>query len=243
MSETLFDLASETLPEWAKRIAVFDTETTGLVLTEARIVTACIAVLDENGQFVAPARNWVADPGIAIPEVAARVHGYDTKRAQTEGRPAVEVVSEIVEHLRGLFAEGIPVVAYNAPYDFTILFHEAVRHNLEPIADPFLVVDPLVLDKKLDWRKGKRKLENTAEYYQVPLTDAHTAEADAVAAGRVAQAIARKYSSKLQLDAKGLHDQQVAWSLEQEKSFAEFMRREVNPDFVENPGWPLKPVA
>jgi DNA polymerase-3 subunit epsilon len=243
VSETLFDLSSESLPEWAKRIAVFDTETTGLDLAEARIVTACVAVLDENGELIAPARNWVADPGIEIPEVAARVHGYDTERARREGRPAAEVVGEIVEHLRELFAEGIAVVAYNAPYDFTILYHEAVRHQLQPIQEPFLVIDPLVLDKKLDWRKGKRKLENTAEYYQVPLTDAHTAEADAIAAGRVAQAIARKYSSKLQVDRDTLHKQQVAWSIEQDKSFAEFMRREVNPNFVETPGWPLKPVS
>ena len=30
-----------TMPEWAKQIAVFDLETTGLDLTDARIVTAC----------------------------------------------------------------------------------------------------------------------------------------------------------------------------------------------------------
>jgi DNA polymerase-3 subunit epsilon len=242
VSETLFEMPSVELPSWAKRIAVFDTETTGLDLREARIVTACVAVLGENGELVAPARNWIADPGIEIPEVAARVHGFDTARARAEGRPAREVVGEIVEHLRALFAEGIAVVAYNAPYDFTILYHEAVRHGFEPIAEPFLVIDPLVLDKKLDWRKGKRKLENTAEYYRVALTDAHTAEADAIAAGRVAQAIAAKFSKQLDVDHATLHKNQVDWSAEQERSFAEFMRREVNPNFVATPGWPLKPV-
>ena len=37
-----FDFEPEAFPDWAKRIVVFDTETTGLDLREARIVTACV---------------------------------------------------------------------------------------------------------------------------------------------------------------------------------------------------------
>ena len=155
------------------------------------------------------------------------------------GRPAAEVVGEIVERLRGYFAQGLPVVAYNAPYDFTILHFEALRHGITPLENPGPIVDPLVIDKFLDrYRGGKRRLELTAEFYNVALTDAHNATADAVAAGRVAQAIFAKYP--MPSDVNDLHEAQILWSKEQDLSFAEFMLKK-DPTFKTNIGWPLKP--
>ena len=236
MNDTLFD---PELPEWGKNIAVFDLETTGLDLREARIVTACAVELDASGNIVGRDLEWLADPGIEIPEIAASVHGVTTEIARAKGRPAGDVVAEIVATLRGYFERGIPVVAYNAPYDFTILFHEAVRHGLEPIENPRPVIDPLVLDKHFDrYRSGKRRLENAAIQYGVSLTDAHNATADAVAAGRVAQAIFAKYP--MPQDVNELHDAQVLWSKEQDISFAEFMVKK-DPTFTPTFGWPLKP--
>jgi DNA polymerase-3 subunit epsilon len=49
-----------------------------------------------------------------------------TDIAKANGRPAKEVVAELLETLRGFFAKGLPVVAFNAPYDFTILHYEAL---------------------------------------------------------------------------------------------------------------------
>lgn len=236
MNDTLFD---PELPDWGKSIAVFDLETTGLVLHEARIVTACAVELDAQGNIVGRDLEWLADPGIEIPEVAANVHGVTTEIARANGRPAAEVVSEIVTTLRGYFERGIPVVAYNAPYDFTILFHEAVRHGIEPIENPSPVIDPLVLDKHFDkYRSGKRRLENAASHYGVALTDAHNATADAVAAGRVAQAIFAKFP--MPNDVSELHNAQILWSKDQDISFAEFMVSK-DPTFRANIGWPLKP--
>jgi DNA polymerase-3 subunit epsilon len=236
VNDTLFD---PELPSWGKSIAVFDLETTGLDLAEARIVTACAVELDGAGNIVGRDLEWLADPGIEIPEVAASVHGVTTEIARANGRPASEVVAEIVATLKSYFDRGIPVVAYNAPYDFTILFHEAVRHGIEPIEAPRPVIDPLVLDKHFDrYRSGKRRLENAAVQYGVALTDAHNATADAVAAGRVAQAIFAKYP--MPNDVNELHDAQVLWSKEQDISFAEFMVKK-DPTFRPNFGWPLKP--
>jgi len=236
--EFVFD-EPELLP-WAKRIVVFDTETTGLDLKTARIVTACVAELDADGQLASPALEWLADPEVEIPASASDVHGITTDMARSQGRPAKEVVSEILEALRGYLAQGIPVVAYNAPYDFTILHWEALRHGLTPL-DPRPILDPLVLDRAVDqFRKGKRRLENAAQFYGVELSDAHNATADAVASGRVLQALVRKFGSKLSGDVNAVHDAQVDWSAAQEASFAKWMRDNVNADFVENIGWPLK---
>jgi len=227
-------------PDWSRRLAVFDLETTGLDLRDARIVTACALEIDQDGQVVGENFEWLADPGIEIPEAASNVHGVTTEIARANGRLAKEVVSELLETLNGFFARGIPVVAYNAPYDFTILHYEALRHGLEPISDPKPVIDPLVLDKFVDtYRSGKRTLEAAAKTYGVSLDDAHNATADAVAAGRVAQAIASKYAGKLPDDLTVLHNSQIEWSANQDASYEKFRRGSV-PDFTVQRGWPVK---
>jgi DNA polymerase-3 subunit epsilon len=227
-------------PDWSRKLAVFDLETTGLDLREARIVTACAVEIDENGQVFGNNFEWLADPVIDIPEAASNVHGVTTEIARANGRPASEVVSELLETLNGFFARGIPVVAYNAPYDFTILHFEALRHGLEPIADAKPVIDPLVIDKFVDtYRSGKRTLEAAAKTYGVSLDDAHNATADAVAAGRVAQAIAKKYAGKLPEDVLLLHESQIEWSAAQDASYEKFRRVSV-PEFTVQRGWPVK---
>jgi DNA polymerase-3 subunit epsilon len=196
--------------------------------------------IDKDGNITGKDLEWLADPGIEIPEAASNVHGVTTEVARTSGRPASEVVAEIISALKAFFEQGVPVVAYNAPYDFTILYHEALRHGLEPISEPMPVVDPLVLDKFVDtYRSGKRTLEVAAKTYGVSLDVAHNATADAVAAGRVAQAIARKYAAKLPDDVVALHNSQIQWSLDQDASYEKF-RRGSAPDFTVQRGWPLK---
>jgi DNA polymerase-3 subunit epsilon len=233
-----FDLGDQ-LP-WAKSLAVFDLETTGLDLVEARIVTACAVAIDEQGQVTGANIEWLADPGIEIPEAASNVHGVTTEIARARGRNSKEVVSEILETLRGFFRAGIPVVAYNAPYDFTILHYEALRNGLEPLSDPKPIIDPLVLDKFVDqYRSGKRTLQVAASVYGVELSDAHNATADAIAAGKVAQAIAQKHSAKLPADVFDLHDAQKVWSVQQDDSY-EIFRRKSSPDFTVVRGWPVK---
>lgn len=240
MNEQLSFDFSPALPQWARQIAVFDLETTGLDLAEARIVTACAVELDENGAITGQNTEWLANPGIEIPSAASDVHGVTTQIAQRDGRPAAEVVNEILDTLRGFFARGLPVVAYNAPYDFTILHNEALRHGLEPL-EIGSVIDPLVIDKFKDkYRKGKRRLENAADFYHVPLDDAHNATADAVAAGRVAQAIAKRWADELPATLPALHAAQVQWSDFLDSDFENYMRRSVNPDFTATRGWPLK---
>jgi DNA polymerase III subunit epsilon len=234
------DLGFDSNPKWIQRLAVFDLETTGLVLTEARIVTACVLEIDESGNPTGQPREWIANPGIEIPEAASNVHGITTEKARDMGSDPNVVVSEILETLRKFLAEDVPIVAFNAPYDFTILKFEALRLGLEPLADPKPIIDPLILDRHFDkYRPGKRTLEVTATTYGVELTDAHNATADAIAAGRLAQALGRKFASGMTGDPIELHEQQATWSQEQDSSYEEF-RRKTTPDFRVTKGWPLK---
>ncbi|CAN5177386.1 hypothetical protein BH11ACT5_BH11ACT5_00730 [soil metagenome] len=223
------------------RLAVFDLETTGIDVETARIVSACVAVLDPDGSVV-DRWDWLADPGIEIPEGASAVHGITTERARALGRPAVDVVGEITQTLRVLVGVGIPLVVYNAPYDLTLLDRECRRHGRTPLAPPALVIDPLVLDKAVDrYRKGKRTLEVTAELYGVTLDDAHDAGSDAIAAGRVAQSLARAYPDELDISPADLHGRQEVWFAEQAASFADYIRNVKGDDtFVSNESWPLR---
>jgi DNA polymerase-3 subunit epsilon len=240
--DDLFEIETP-LPEWAKRpIAVFDLETTGLDHEEARIVTACAALLNPDGSLNGGDVSWLANPGIDIPAIATEVHGITNDFAREHGQDLDEVVRSIAATLASYFENGIPVVAYNAPYDFTILRAHALRAGIAWPENPGPILDPLVLDKKLvQFRKGKRKLEIVAGYYNVKLEDAHNATADAVAAGHIAQAMAAKFPNELNVSLEELHRLQAIWSREQDESFAKFMQG-INPDFKAVPGWPEKPL-
>ena len=228
------------LPQWANELVVFDTETTGLNVETTRIVTSNVSLIDASG-VVVESRDWLIDPGIEIPEQATAVHGVTTQFARDNGAMASDAIFELVETLRAYLNNGIAVVAYNAAYDFSILDREARRYDIAPLDTPRPVVDPLIIDKQVDrYRKGKRTLEATAAHYGIGLTDAHTAAADAVAAGRVAQALAAKFADKLSMSATELHDAQVAWAAEQAASFAEYLARQGKTPYAGDGVWPVR---
>lgn len=223
---------------WSDSLAVFDLETTGIDVETSRIVSATVAVLDEAGAVVERV-DWLLNPGIEIPAGATNVHGITTEHAAENGRGAAEGVAEIVSALRAHLARGLPVVAYNAPYDLTLLNRESLRYGIAPLLSPSPVIDPLVIDKAVDrYRKGKRTLAVTSAFYGVVLDDAHDSGSDAIAAGRVAQAIARAHASALPATVEELHSLQVDWCKQQAESFQEYMRRGRDPQFVAAGGWP-----
>jgi len=228
------------MTHWSDTLAVFDTETTGLDTRSARIVTAFVGLIDAWGA-VSESAQWLADPGVVIPDQAAAVHGITTEMAQREGRPALEVVTELGEVIQGYLGRGIPIVAYNASYDFSILHHEMLRYGLDPISDPRPIVDPLVIDRAVDpYRRGKRTLEMATAHYLVKFEDSHTADADAIASGRVAQAIIKTHAKELSGDAQWLHEQQISWSTAWAENYQQYRRRNGDPGFSANGEWPVR---
>jgi DNA polymerase-3 subunit epsilon len=228
------------MAHWSDTLAVFDTETTGLDTRHARIVTSFVGLIDHNGTPM-ETHQWLADPGIPIPEQASAVHGVTTEMAQANGRPAEDVVGEIRSVLTDYLERGIPIVAYNATYDFSVLHHEALRYGIPPLVDPRPIIDPLVIDRWVDrYRKGKRTLAMAAAHYMVPLDDSHTADADAIAAGRVAQAILAAHADVLSGDAQWLHDQQIDWSKAWAENYQAFRRQQGDTSFSANGEWPVR---
>lgn len=224
---------------WWDQLAVFDTETTGLDTTTERIVTAFIGVIGPDGQLL-ESHSWLADPGIVIPARATAVHGISTERAQKEGREAQEVVSEIVETLRDILNRSVPVVAFNASYDLSLLHHEARRHGVVPLEAPQPIVDPLVLDRALDpYRRGKRTLDAVSAHYGVINPLAHNAEGDAVTSGRVAQAMAKRFTEVFAEGADTLHRRQIDWSAQWAENFRNFLERNGKASTGVSGEWPV----
>lgn len=177
----------------------FDLETTAPQPEAARIVSAALALCGDGRPT--NARTWLADPGIDIPEEATAVHGISTERAREEGQPVGEVVEALDRAVADAVTFGLPIIVFNARYDFTVLDRECRRHLGRPLLDgdtsKLLVVDPSVIDKWL-WRyrrsypdgdesqPSSRTLEGMCVVYRVVLEGAHDASYDAVAAARLA---------------------------------------------------------
>lgn len=221
------------------RMAGFDIESTGLDPETARIVTAC--VVQVGGGHPTQTANWLTDiDGEDISAGAAAVHGISTEKAHTEGVPLKEAVAEILAGLTQVILAGVPIVAMNARYDLTLLDHEAQRFGLDPLpAGP--VIDPYVIDKEVDtYRSGKRTLAHLCQHYDVRLDAAHTADADAVAACRIAWRQATRYPQLSAMTLDELHTAQIEWAAEQAASLQEHFRKKDPAADVEG-AWPLIP--
>lgn len=209
----------------------FDLETTSPKPTECRIVTAC--VVDERGP-----QNWILNPEIEIPAGAAAVHGITTERAQAEGMDYAEGLAQISHAIHSRWAEGRNVAIYNAPFDLTVLEHECRRVFGQGFPIVGMVLDPFVIDRAIDkFRKGKRTLGVTCEHYGLKLENAHEAEADAVAAARLAWKLSKS-------SAFDNVDDIMAWQTEahrgKQADFANYLRKNGKDASDVDGNWPVR---
>lgn len=150
---------------------VVDTETTGTNPFEDRIVTAAVVHFKPGDR--PRILRWVIDPGVPIPEEAAEVHGWTAERIAAyrdhRGRPAMSpgaALFEIAGQVALAMSQGVPVIAFNAAFDLTIIEAECARHDTPERPSPTLsarlgakgirgVIDPMVLEKQFDpYRKA-----------------------------------------------------------------------------------------
>ncbi|MET7907497.1 3'-5' exonuclease [Streptomyces avermitilis] len=234
---------------WHEQLLIgFDLETTGTDPREARIVTG--AVIEVKGQEPVGRREWLADPGVQIPADAVAVHGITNERAAAEGSPADQVAESLARTLVGYWQAGVPVVVYNATFDLTLLAAELRRYGLPSLRerldglDPAPVIDPYTIDRWVDrYRRGKRNLEAVCTEYGVPLDAAHDATADALAAARLAAAIAQRHPKIAALGPAELHRRQIEWYAAWAADFQSFLRRKGDTTAVVDGTWPLRELA
>lgn len=135
-------------------------------------------------------------------------------------------------------------------FDLTLLSAELRRHGLPSLSErlgglaPAPVIDPYTIDRSVDrYRRGKRNLEAVCAEYGVSLDAAHNASADALAAARLARAIAERHPKVAALGPAELHRRQIDWYVEWAADFQAFLRRKGNPDAVVDTIWPLREPA
>ena len=229
-----------------RRLA-WDTETTGISVHEDRIVTAAIVV--RGGGRPDRTFSYLIDPKVPIPPAASAVHGITDERAQAEGTDPKPTLDEIAGHLAAALRYGMPVIAFNQSFDWSVLHYELVRHGLPPMAErlagePLTLLDPHVIDRQVTPRlrgKGLRKLKSTCERYGVALDDWHTAEADALAALLLTDAQFDYHPQLASMGPKQLFAAQKAWRAEQQAGLQEFLRKS-EPEAYCAPEWPLVPA-
>lgn len=239
-------------PWYARPMVGFDLETTGVRREHDRVVTATLTYDDpETGEFV---REWLINPGIEIPPEATAVNGITNEMLTEQGQDAAEAIGEITTLMIAMLQPGIPLVAYNALFDVSIIDREQRRYGLPTIfADgiqggpPPFVLCPMTIDKAVNpfvKGRGMRKLTPTAARYGVELKDAHQATADVRAALDVARRlhlpqpadqrdrdpgqIARRRAILADASEEDLRSWQKAWHQDQKLGLAKYFTGQRN---------------
>lgn len=226
-----------------------DTETSGIDVWNDRIVTACTVEITPGGR--PEITTWLINPGIEIPAEATEVHGITTAYATEHGRDPEPALNEITTKVAWAMHTGVPVVAFNAAYDLTILEAENQRHSTPTLRERLpqglgAVVDVHVIDKALDkYRKGSRKLVDTAAHYGVRLSadGAHDASTDALAAGRMVPRLVAAFPELAGMPLPHLHQMQIRWRREQMDGLRRYFDRKGIEHDGCDPGFPLRTDA
>lgn len=224
----------------------WDVESSGVDTDNDRIITCYMERQSRDGETI-ESRSWVIDPGVEIPKGASDVHGMTTEWVRENGRKDVRLaIEEICRELAKAAWSGIPIVAYNLRYDFSILNAERKRHSSYPLTDVLksgVFYDPLVHDKARDkYRKGNRKLQTVCEFWGIEFNEdeAHAAEYDV----KKTLELAWHHLKKDKLSVAELYKLMPDWKEEQDASLQDYFTSsgKLNDDgspIVIDRGWPL----
>lgn len=220
----------------------FDIESTGVNPKVDRIVTFSMVKSDDTDNPL----EWFINPGVDIPEGASNVHGITNDVAKNWPDPPGQL-SHILDEFRKCYDEGYMFTAYNCTFDLTMLRAEMRRHRvltedsteLEDIIYSNGILDPLVIDKAIDrYRRGSRKLIDTAAYYGFSLTNAHNATADVTATLFLADTFYRKLGEGVTV--KDMMDAQARDKRVQAESLSEYFKSQGREDWEVSGDWPFE---
>lgn len=231
-------------PWWESEALAWDTETTGLNEQTDRVVTVALVSL---GAGKPTRKSFLINPGVEIPEAAARIHGVTTEIARERGVAPAGALDETAEDLAAALSKGMPVVGMNLVYDLSLFHFDCLRHGVDTLSKRLgghdrirPIVDVYCLDKQFSRRKGSRKLGNICAFYGVKHHGVHDSGYDALASAMVAAEMGRRYPKLAAMSLDELHDSQVRWKAEQNDSYQTY-RREMpgEENFTVEKGWPL----
>lgn len=144
----------------------------------------------------------------------------------------------------------MPLVAYNASYDATLLRVEFNRVSVEfddNLWDKMILLDPYVMDCVVDkYRKGGHKLGQTAKVYGYDLENAHNASADVIATLYILKKIMPKFlkyiKDKFGQEAQNYDDLMQIQSIlyrEKQVNTENYYKKNKDPNANFNKSWPF----
>lgn len=189
-----------------------DLEATGTDVDTDRIVSAALWRLHPDGRALT-GQFWTVDPGIEVPAASTQVHGLTTEYVRKHGTRAARAAPQIAVALTEAAHHGWPLVVFNAPYDLSLLDRELRRHTSTGLWTLPAVLDPLILDRAVCDRPGKRTLAACCEHYGVELApdEAHQAGPDALAAGRLLPHLLGRHPDLADMSLRQLQTAQTRW--------------------------------
>jgi DNA polymerase III epsilon subunit-like protein len=159
------------------RFAVLDVETTGFAAWQSdRIVEIAVVCLDPSG---GEARKYVT---LVNPERSVgptRIHGI--RSADVRHAPHFQdILGDVIDHLSGHI-----VVGHNVGFDISFLHAEATRAGYNLPEFPTLCTRNLA--RRFCAGLASRTLRHCCDFFGIELSDAHSAECDALATARLLQ--------------------------------------------------------
>ena len=165
-------------------ICFFDLETTGINITNDRIVEMAVLKLNPDGSQ--EEKLWLINPEMPIPPEAAAVHGITDEKV-ADAPTFRELVAEI-----SAFIIHCDLAGFNSDrFDIPLLAEEMLRADYDFDMKNLKTVDVQTIFHKME----QRTLSAALKFYcQQDLTDAHSALADTRATFDVLQAQLERYN-------------------------------------------------
>lgn len=174
-------------------LAIFDLETTGVSVSNDRIIEMAIIKIHPDGQE--EEKVFKVNPVIPIPEESSMIHGIYPK--DVKDLPTFkEVARHVAQFLEGCDLAGFNVLKFDAP----LLMEEFERAGVD-----FSIHNRKIVDaQKIFHLMEKRTLSAAYRFYcGKNLEEAHSASADTHATKEVILSQVEMYEGKKVLDALG----------------------------------------
>lgn len=174
-------------------LCFFDLETTGINITQDRILEIAVIKVMPNGEVLR--KSNVIDPTIPIPAESTAIHGIS--EADVKDKPTFkEVAKDYAKFFEGADLAGFNILKFDVP----MLVEEFLRAGVEFDYSRKKLIDA----QKIFHLMEKRSLSAAFKFYcGKDMTDAHSAEADTQATLDVLYAQIERYENQDVTDGLG----------------------------------------
>jgi len=174
-------------------LAFFDLETTGINITQDRIVEISILKIHPNGRE--ERRTDLVNPGMSIPIESSLIHGIYDKDV-VNAPHFKDIAKSLATYLTGCDLAGFNVLKFDVP----VLVEEFLRADVNFDVSKRKMIDA----QKIFHLMEKRNLSAAYKFYcNKPLENAHSAEADTQATYEIFLRQIERYEGQEVMDMSG----------------------------------------